>query len=711
MVMPEVINVVDLFCGCGGLSLGFELFTGLLKYRTVIALDNDPSPVKCFNANSHRSEELHPTARLCDIAWFSHPSEVLLYYLSHYALWIPDVELRQDLYKTGFNKFLTDIHAVDAVFEIELSKLLSLTEYQSKLSAVDTKIFSLAISKAFFSKIGISSLKTGGITATAAPWREEFSFYNLQNDNLEESRNITVIRDIEESLDVEWNHGVNKLEEASSKEGFGQHSVVAERLRTLVRFLKGRSGERLKEIWVKWRSQRDSIRASFCMAAHGRLSELYTEQRQAHLVLGGPPCKGFSRIGRAVIESLRNQGVHAWTCKEYGDERNALLHKYVLFLEALRPDVFIFENVSNFKSALKTPAGILDASEMLERSIEDLSNGKLHYAIKSEITKAPKYAVPQDRHRFIMVGFNNDKIDEKALDLFFNLPSYPDEVPLQLALQGLDSPQEFDFESPARCKTGVLSKAYTLVDLNMPAAQVRYITWIRQPAPNSSNPPTTTDAHVVRKLRPDDSALIEKFAPSQRWMDYKVKKSETLEELIDLLKTLLHTLDSNIELPISREKINRLIKRVDDGLLLRLIMENAASKLDTEHHLLTAGYLTKGDGKHGDWFERLTPNQPSKTIVAHIGKDTYGYIHPYENRAISIREAARIQSFPDFFSFGNLGVVDGYTVIGNAVPPLLAYVFASQLANMHKRIGVFGQQAQRQPMATKAGHFEQLTLV
>src|SRR3712207_7799530 len=56
-----------------------------------------------------------------------------------------------------------------------------------------------------------------------------------------------------------------------------------------------------------------------------------------------------------------------------------------------------------------------------------------------------------------------------------NLPSYTEEVPLQVALQGLEPPQEFDFENPARCKTGVLSKAYTLVDSNMPVPQVRYI--------------------------------------------------------------------------------------------------------------------------------------------------------------------------------------------------------------------------------------------
>jgi len=60
------------------------------------------------------------------------------------------------------------------------------------------------------------------------------------------------------------------------------------------------------------------------------------------LILGGRPCKGFSRIGRPVIESLPTKASTQWVSKDYWDQRNALLHKYVLFLEALRPDAFVF---------------------------------------------------------------------------------------------------------------------------------------------------------------------------------------------------------------------------------------------------------------------------------------------------------------------------------------------------------------------------------
>lgn len=71
-----------------------------------------------------------------------------------------------------------------------------------------------------------------------------------------------------------------------------------------------------------------------------------------------------------------------------------------------------------------------------------------------------------------------------------------------------------------------------------------------------------------------------------------------------------------------------------------------------------------------DRLKRLVLNKPSWTVIAHIGMDGYMYIHPTENRTLSVREAARIQSFPDDFVFiGNQQQT--YIQVGNAVPPLL----------------------------------------
>jgi DNA (cytosine-5)-methyltransferase 1 len=74
-----------------------------------------------------------------------------------------------------------------------------------------------------------------------------------------------------------------------------------------------------------------------------------------------------------------------------------------------------------------------------------------------------------------------------------------------------------------------------------------------------------------------------------------------------------------------------------------------------------------------DKWRKLISDAPSWTVTAHLGKDTYSHIHfdSRQARSITIREAARLQSFPDAFVFaGNMG--DAFRQIGNAVPPLLA---------------------------------------
>jgi DNA (cytosine-5)-methyltransferase 1 len=79
-------------------------------------------------------------------------------------------------------------------------------------------------------------------------------------------------------------------------------------------------------------------------------------------------------------------------------------------------------------------------------------------------------------------------------------------------------------------------------------------------------------------------------------------------------------------------------------------------------------------------YHVLDPNKPSNTIVAHLHRDGLRHIHPDPNqaRSITVREAGRLQTFPDDFEFlGGMG--DQYKMIGNAVPPLLAKVIAESL--------------------------------
>jgi DNA (cytosine-5)-methyltransferase 1 len=88
------------------------------------------------------------------------------------------------------------------------------------------------------------------------------------------------------------------------------------------------------------------------------------------------------------------------------------------------------------------------------------------------------------------------------------------------------------------------------------------------------------------------------------------------------------------------------------------------------------------------WW-KLREDFPSRTLMAHIGKDTYSHIH-YDSeqaRVISVREAARLQSFPDGFKFSGT-MNPAFRQIGNAVPPLMAKQLASKiLQDMREAVG------------------------
>jgi site-specific DNA-cytosine methylase len=371
-----------------------------------------------------------------------------------------------------------------------------------------------------------------------------------------------------------------------------------------------------------------------------------------------------------VAKSLRQQGAFAWTSDTFGDERNTLMLHYVMFLEALEPDFFVFENVSNFQSTLKTPDGVLQADQVLEEAVRNLSGGELRYAIAAKQLSAADFGVPQARLRYIMFGVNSARFDVEPDDFFATAKS-PRQIGVGEALFGLPSALEFTPSNTISTDSAVECAIITPPKSDL--ALSRFFDWIQQPIGSVSS---VTNAHIYRRMREDDAVFFEFVGPGIRWMDWELRASPTLKALRAALKPK-----------------DPLREVVEGNLALRLILEETRERNGlAEQHLLQSSYLKNRSGTHGDWLERLAGDRPSKTIVAHIGKDTYAYIHPFENRPISIREAARLQSFPDGFSFAQTGVVDAYTAIGNAVPPLLASAFASKVEALLYRDGSEGCQ-------------------
>ena len=123
---------------------------------------------------------------------------------------------------------------------------------------------------------------------------------------------------------------------------------------------------------------------------------------------------------------------------------------------------------------------------------------------------------------------------------------------------------------------------------------------------------------------------------------------------------------------VIRDHITRSV-RPDDADIYRL-MQQGETYADVPEHL-----RRYRSDIFADKYFRLSFDDVSRSITAHIAKDGYWYIHPEEDRTLSIREAARIQTFPDRFRFAG-PPSKRYQQIGNAVPPLLASAIASSVA-------------------------------
>ena len=178
---------------------------------------------------------------------------------------------------------------------------------------------------------------------------------------------------------------------------------------------------------------------------------------------------------------------------------------------------------------------------------------------------------------------------------------------------------------------------------------------------------------------------------------YRVKKKITVREAIgDLPKCMPVFDESSHKKRISHKtpecNITWHIPRYSnlrDMDIFRILEEDIASGLrEYDSKKISELYEKKiGSKSPIHRYHVLEPDEPSTTIIAHLYKDGNRFIHydPEQQRTITVREAARLQSFPDDFEFvGSRG--NAYQMIGNAVPPQLANVIAESVAELLKEV-------------------------
>lgn len=278
------------------------------------------------------------------------------------------------------------------------------------------------------------------------------------------------------------------------------------------------------------------------------------------LVAGGPPCQGFSTVGK----------------KDAADPRNSLFVQFLRVVEEVSPRFVLFENVAGFKRLYK--------GEMYKKTVEGLD--RLGFDCVSSVLNAKDFGAPQSRERTIILAWRRG-------------------------------------ENP----------------LTMPS-----------PTHGGKDRPFLTLMEAISDLP--------FLHPGEERSDYLCgPKNEYQREMRSAGAPLADHLCAKYG-----EHIREVMSHVPEG----------GSIMDVPEGLRPKGYFK-------NTYARLLPDAPSPTITRNFGTPSSSRcIHPYQNRALSTREGARIQGFPDHYKFHG-GKGSKNLQIGNAVPPALAKALGERI--------------------------------
>ena len=373
------------------------------------------------------------------------------------------------------------------------------------------------------------------------------------------------------------------------------------------------------------------------------------------VLIGGPPCQAYSVIGRS-----RNQGKADYDLST--DHRTLLYKEYLSIIAGHRPAVFVMENVRGLLSASHHNKSVFQQmiQDLLEPGyrIYHLTNGKMHLGDDDSpsnpaefVVKTEEYGIPQARHRIVILGVRNDiSTRPEPLTLGHKVTSAEVLNDLPRVRSGLSFS-----DGPAEWIASV--HEITLQD------------WWRDVEATIQR----RICEALENLESPDSGrggLFVNRPPTGGWypgwfLDERLSGTLNHQARTHRKDDLWRYLYASCVVKESARPFH--IRDFPPGL--RPGHRNIESSLE--------------NGTFTDRFCLVREHEPSKTVVSHISKDGHYYIHyaPTQCRSLTVREAARLQTFPDNYFFeGNR--TDQYKQVGNAVPPLLSLQIADRVAQL-----------------------------
>jgi len=381
------------------------------------------------------------------------------------------------------------------------------------------------------------------------------------------------------------------------------------------------------------------------------------------ILIGGPPCQAYSLVGRA-----RSKGNIGYIPEE--DERHYLFREYIRVLDRLRPAAFVMENVKGMLSSTVESRLVF---EMLMEDLASLGTGRGHHyemrAIRVAdgsaslqeaaqptdfIVRAEEWGVPQRRHRVIILGIRSDLADRATKT----------SVPFSGVTRTVDD------------AIGMMPE-------------------LRSGLSRGRDDPESWRREVFEAARLLAGIHRGKEHRALRGIFSEVAKGMKSGRLAPRLST---------RLPESYGRSNdELLAWLDRPALRGIAQHETRGHMpsDLGRYLFAAafgaarGYSPKAadfplslspdhrnwhSGVFNDRFRVQLADGAATTVTSHISKDGHYFIHPdpAQCRSLTVREAARLQSFPDDYLFlGNR--TQQYVQVGNAVPPFLARQIAQLL--------------------------------
>ncbi len=389
------------------------------------------------------------------------------------------------------------------------------------------------------------------------------------------------------------------------------------------------------------------------------------EHEGPKVVIGGPPCQAYSLVGR-----VRNRGTKGYRAED--DDRHFLYKEYLRVLDLVQPDVFVMENVRGILTSR------VNGSLVFEKIRDDLQNPAR--AIKSDrtpyeyellplahplndvdtdgdfrnedyIIRTEQFGIPQARHRVILLGVRKDLLPDLGCKELLGKWRTDDRYTVGQVLSDLP-----------KLRSGLTRRKPN----NFEAWRTNFQTGICRARKALKLPRDGQQGLLNAYLHTSfDHGQGGRFIAESNRRRLNIPKALKDWYIDPRLRGFLNH-EARNHMP---EDLHRYLFASSYAAIMGGISPKAADYpiyLAPMHRSWTSGNFT-------DRFKVQAENRVASTITSHISKDGNYFIHydPSQCRSLTVREAARIQTFPDNYFFeGNR--TEQYVQVGNAVPPLLA---------------------------------------